>query len=518
MKYLWLKMGIPFGSVICLAAALLPMVHSANIVFFFGVSSYSHRVAVWPLAEALAENGHNVSFISPYPAKNPNPKIFDYVPNALKTWLDGIGDAINVFEDRKTMSPLMGNMMLPIYGKMMCEEIYKDEEYIQWVKRTKVDVVMLDALANDCGYGMAFYWDETSWIPGMEIGIGNEMSFSQRTFNAVLPLFWYYYRTWFFFPKLYELTKDNLGITDLPNFEELERSTSLVFINTHYGEEYARSLPPNVVSVGGLGYTGKTKPLPEDIESFLEKGEDFIYMSFGTHAEFNKFDPPIRQAFIGAMRKLSHIQFVWKTDNVSLVEEFPNNNVYIRKWMPQQDILAHPKIRAFITHAGLLGIQEAVYNSVPLISFPIFAEQDANAERIQSREYGIRLEITTVTQPEIEEAIQNILTDPKYLNNMKRVSRMFIDRPQKPLETALWWTDFVIRHSKEDLSVLRPLSVDQSKWKRRQLDVWLTILAGVLISLFVSIYLIRVLVKCAYRVNTSSSKTSKSSTRKQKVK
>lgn len=75
---------------------------------------------------------------------------------------------------------------------------------------------------------------------------------------------------------------------------------------------------------------------------------------------------------------------------------------------------AHPKIRAFITHAGLIGIQEAIYNSVPLISFPIFADQDYNAERIHRKEYGIRLELITVTQPEIEEAITTILSDEKY--------------------------------------------------------------------------------------------------------
>lgn len=63
----------------------------------------------------------------------------------------------------------------------------------------------------------------------------------------------------------------------------------------------------------------------------------------------------------------------------------------------------------------MLGIQEAVQNSVPLISFPIFAEQDYNAERIHRKEYGVRLEITTVTQAQLEDAINRVLNDPKYL-------------------------------------------------------------------------------------------------------
>lgn len=44
----------------------------------------------------------------------------------------------------------------------------------------------------------------------------------------------------------------------------------------------------------------------------------------------------------------------------------------------------------------------------------MFAEQDYNSGRIHSREHGIRLEITTVTQSQLKHAINLILNDPKY--------------------------------------------------------------------------------------------------------
>jgi len=59
----------------------------------------------------------------------------------------------------------------------------------------------------------------------------------------------------------------------------------------------------------------------------------------------------------------------------------------------------------------LLSIQEALFNGVPMISFPIFAEQDYNAERVHRKKRGIRLEITTVTQKELEDAINEIFMD-----------------------------------------------------------------------------------------------------------
>lgn len=71
---------------------------------------------------------------------------------------------------------------------------------------------------------------------------------------------------------------------------------------------------------------------------------------------------------------------------------------------------------------------------------------------------------------------------------MKRLSTFFKDRPQKPLETALWWTDFVLRHSKDELEALRPLSVGQSWWKKRQLDVWIAVFAVTVLSSVLSLY------------------------------
>lgn len=229
-----------------------------------------------------------MTFVSPYPSKNPNPKIVDYVPKILKEWVDSWGDIENVFEDRKKGDWYSVWIMLPVFGIMMCEVIYEDEEYVNWVKSSKVDLLFLDPLANDCAYGMAHYWDakiilyntafpfahfaeayglpdESGWIPSVELFYPVEMSFSQRLTNALVPLASHYHRKWYFFPQLEEITQEKLGITNLPPFEEVERNTSLVFINAHYGEEFSRSLPPNVIPIGGIAYTGKRKALPKVI-------------------------------------------------------------------------------------------------------------------------------------------------------------------------------------------------------------------------------------------------------------
>lgn len=75
--------------------------------------------------------------------------------------------------------------------------------------------------------------------------------------------------------------------------------------------------------------------------------------------------------------------------------------------------LAHPKIRVFITHGGLYGIQEALTHSVPMIAIPIFADQDYNAVKLAYREYGIHLDHTTITEKLLQDAISKLLTDDK---------------------------------------------------------------------------------------------------------
>ena len=81
--------------------------------------------------------------------------------------------------------------------------------------------------------------------------------------------------------------------------------------------------------------------------------------------------------------------------------------------MTQLLLVAHPKIRAFINHAGLLSIQEAITYAVPLIVMPIYIDQNYNAEKVARQGYGIRLEFTKLKKEGLNDAISNILNEPK---------------------------------------------------------------------------------------------------------
>ncbi|ODM91681.1 UDP-glucuronosyltransferase 1-4 [Orchesella cincta] len=97
-----------------------------------------------------------------------------------------------------------------------------------------------------------------------------------------------------------------------------------------------------------------------------------------------------------------------------------------------------------------------------------------NAERLHRTGRGIRLDFGSLTEPQLEDAINRLLTDPRIKHEMKLTSARFKDRPSKPVDTALWWTSYIFRH--EDTSFLRPgrLASSLSWYQRRQLTCGLS--------------------------------------------
>uniref|UniRef100_A0A182JC23 Glucuronosyltransferase n=1 Tax=Anopheles atroparvus TaxID=41427 RepID=A0A182JC23_ANOAO len=110
--------------------------------------------------------------------------------------------------------------------------------------------------------------------------------------------------------------------------------------------------------------------------------------------------------------------------------------------MPQNDLLAHPNIKLFITHSGLLSTQEAIWHGVPVIGFPLFADQFRNINYCVAAGIAKRLRIQNFKATELVNAIKEILGEEKYAKKMKEVSRLFRDQPETPLERAVWWCEW----------------------------------------------------------------------------
>lgn len=75
--------------------------------------------------------------------------------------------------------------------------------------------------------------------------------------------------------------------------------------------------------------------------------------------------------------------------------------------------IGHPKIRAFVTHGGLLSLFETVYHGVPVVAMPVFCDHDSNVEKSVLDGYAIRLELRELTASKLLKSITNVINDSK---------------------------------------------------------------------------------------------------------
>jgi glucuronosyltransferase len=78
-----------------------------------------------------------------------------------------------------------------------------------------------------------------------------------------------------------------------------------------------------------------------------------------------------------------------------------------------QNFLGHSSIRLFITHGGLLGMQEALYHSVPLLALPFGTDQYLNSAKMRKEGCGLRLDWDTLEETTLFTSITTIIDNSR---------------------------------------------------------------------------------------------------------
>lgn len=511
----------------------------ANILFFIGgISSHSHRVAVQPLANKLAELGHKVTMFTPLQSPIKHPAIVDFSPQALKDFnrpfLDQFGVAgLSARLSEKWANEILKGTVICDVSFMMSQIILTSPELLPWVDKNKFDLVVIDAVANEVAFGLAeafkaktilfnplstiMMWDadifgfsaESSWVPTMENNYVGEMTIWERLYNAYSPVYWYRLYQSVHLPRLDQLIRDTLGerVKDMPPLLDVIKKTDLMLINQHYSDHYARAYPPMVIPVGGMHLERSNGTLPADMEKFIRQGGDagFIYISFGSAIKISTVSPKVLGIFFETIRS-SKLRFLWKWEGETPADA--PANVYFHKWFPQLDVLAHPKIRGFIMQGGQISMQQAISNGVPLIILPVNGDQDLTGKRLRSAGNGIELEFIELTTPQLTDAVQRLVQEPSFRERAKKLAKACNDRIMSPLDTAVWWTEYVLRT--DDTSHLKPLSIHQSWWTRRSLDAYTLVFVFLWIASVVLFIAVKTLLKLVNFFKGGSDKSKKS--------
>lgn len=98
-----------------------------------------------------------------------------------------------------------------------------------------------------------------------------------------------------------------------------------------------------------------------------------------------------------------------------------------------------------------------------------------------------------LTAAELKGKLSKVLTNPSYKQRMSIRSKRMRDQPEKPLDRAVWWIEFVLRNP--DSSHLRPPTIEMGFVQANSLDLYAILFTGFLVGIFVVAYLVRGLCK-----------------------
>ncbi|KAF0047313.1 hypothetical protein F2P81_000946 [Scophthalmus maximus] len=276
-----------------------------------------------------------------------------------------------------------------------------------------------------------------SYVPRFFTGYTDKMNFGQRVVNtlvAALEPLLCRLLYWHFDQIAHQFLGEEVGVA------EVLSDSDIWLLRLDFTLEFPRPLMPNMVLVGGINCNVRN-PLPEDLESWVSGEHGFVVFTLGTMVS----DLPEETAsiFLEAFRQIPQ-QVIWRYTG-----QVPDNvpgNVKTMKWVPQNDLLAHPGARAFITHAGSHGLFEGLCHGVPMVMLPLGGDQPDNAKRLASRGAGVVLDILSISTESLLQGLNEVINDIRYKEIMQKLSALHKDRPTEPLDLAVYWTEYVMRH------------------------------------------------------------------------
>ncbi|CUU48924.1 macrolide family glycosyltransferase [Clostridium beijerinckii] len=160
----------------------------------------------------------------------------------------------------------------------------------------------------------------------------------------------------------------------------------------------------------------------ENLDFPFEKleGRKVVYISLGT--VFNNTDSNLYDIFFKTFGNTDEV-VVMAAYNVDLSEFDIPNNFIVRNYVPQSEVLKYTDVA--ITHAGMNSTSDLLYNNVPFVAIPIGADQPYMAKRAEELGATISLDKDNINQEILRKSVEKVLTDPSYLENMKKISDSF---------------------------------------------------------------------------------------------
>lgn len=189
--------------------------------------------------------------------------------------------------------------------------------------------------------------------------------------------------------------------------------------------DYPFPVPEKVRLVGTMVPPLPQAPDDDGLQAWLSEQKSVVYMGFGTITRLSRAEVA---ALVEVARRLDGAghQVLWKLPRAQqdlLPGELPEN-LRIESWVPSQlDVLAHPNVRAFFTHAGGNGYHEGLYFGKPLVVRPLWVDCDDQA--VRGEDFGVSLTLDrpeTVAVDDVLDKVTRVLDEPSFTARAEHVA------------------------------------------------------------------------------------------------
>ncbi|XP_075461590.1 UDP-glucuronosyltransferase 2C1-like isoform X3 [Ascaphus truei] len=464
-------------------------------------SDGSHWLNLKLILEDLAHKGHDVTVLV-YSATylidhiKPSPFKFEVFPVAFskekneemmeeffQLWVYDL-PKISYWESyvrlKQSMAKLQGA------EQYICDGVLKNKELLDRLRAQRFDVLVSDPL-TPCGeivaeiLGVPFVYtfrfsmansmerlcgqlpSPFAYVPAAMMALTDNMSFVERLRNTMFYLFQDVLFYLMYANHWDEYYSDALGRPT--TFCETMGKAEIWLIRTYWDFEYPRPILPNFEFVGGL-HCKPAKPLPEEMEKFVQSSDHHGIVVLSLGSLIKNLSEERSNIIAAALSQLPQ-KVIWGYSGKKPDAVGANTRIY--DWIPQNDLLGHPKTRAFITHGGTNGIYEAIYHGIPMVGIPLFADQPDNMVHMKTKGMAEVLDFNKMETQDLVDAVNIIINNPSYKENAMRLSRIHHDQPIKPLDRAVFWIEFVMRH--KGAKHLRPAAHELTWYQYHCLDV-----------------------------------------------
>jgi len=475
----------------------------------------SHYMFYTKLGQELTERGHQVKIYvgatQSYAANDSIARVYndDKIAALFRNPPEVVSSNIMAVPDIDQLRYLL------MYQSCYCDDLLSNAEFMEEIRHADLVVgeilylcsalvadkfdlphVIISATSLSTPTGLGFGLPSPpSYVPQWGASLTKELTFVDRVKNVIQWLLLYVHYIYDLCPMFNEL-KVKHGITPSKNIYETLGRVDLVLGQMDFVlEGHPRPLLPNTRVVGPF-LPSPPKPLPDELDQFMQEAGDegVILVSFGTVV--GELDESLLQMMTEAFSKLSQ-KIIWKLTLKDASKVSASENVKVLSWLPQNDILGHPKTRLFIAHAGINGLYESTYHGVPMICSPFFGDQPVNAQMAKQAGFAEVLDLKATSAEDFVSLIHKVLTQPSYRESAERISKSIQRLPRPPIKEAADWVEYT--QAQGGLQYLRPRGLDLLFYQLYLLDILFLAFLVLVVALFVVRYLLKSVISCLSR-------------------